>query len=385
MQTQPSTVEAILRNNGGAIILTLILILYHLCKTYYNTIVKKLYAKYYKYTSSDRTYIDISQDRTSSSTSEYLRIRHIGGTYVIIKSSSLASAIISNADSFEDASFCARTFKLSLNILGIPVGDTKTFKKFLNIITTECKRTVETNAEKTQSPIRDTKFTSKTDRNTELLLSTALPSAKNVKSTLKECYSQSDLQQRPFTLMKVPTDATISDTLLMNSNNTLIASPSSNTNDHLYRSSFTFLKYCLKEMVVLLEAKSNRKDTIDLKPFCYRHAVNVLGVCVFGKSINEITSSACQFYRVCDDLTDILRDEQRSKIGQYFTQALRNIRSENEHQKVLRVVQFFRATVQECLEGRYEGDENCLLKGLIERCSGSYWDGQCNQKEIRGE
>lgn len=451
--------DTFLRNNSGAIILALGIILYQIFRTYYRVLKKKLYAHLYKYTSPTHTYNDLSN--TPASDSQYLRVRHIGGTYVVIKSPELATKIISSLENFEDVSFPSRTFTLARNLLRLPV-ESKTLKKLLNVLarnvnlqnapvsppegnvddktqknSTEYRfhfnesfsenvvsftslsndqktylpklyPSLATNersyTEKTRSPApfsasQPVKFTSRMDRNMELLLSERFVEKKE-KQTLKECYSISTIQQ-PFTLMKVQThDRTISDTRLMNLNNTLITqqSPSLNANDRstgiTYRNdlsalplhlSLPLIKYCIKELVVLFEAKSNRKETINVKQFCYRHAVNVLGVCLFGKAVNELTNSRCQFYRICDHLFDIHVNRQKSKLRQYITQALQNIRGRDENEQVEQVVEYFRGTVQEAMAGQYQGNENCLLNSLLQQFSEAFNQHTCNQSELVGE
>ncbi|XP_065221849.1 uncharacterized protein LOC135846590 [Planococcus citri] len=424
-----SSSDLIARNNFGAIVLGLLIVLYHVCKTYYKTLKKMVSVQLSRYT-SPQTSINLPLGFTSTkgADSEYLRIRCFGGSYLIIKSPELASKIINNDDFFESSTFTSQTLNLSLNLLNISdkkrnlkklshavlktrtshreesFTDDDTLKNSIEysihsanelLGRTEDVTTISlTSTKKPYSPklhpslatneASDTetrrreqaagKSTSKTDTNMELLLSDRFVEQKE-HPALKECYYNIS---EPFTLMKVQTDHSngCEDTRVMNLNNTLIKHQSTelNANDksisirRQLESSFLLAKYCIKELIVLLEAKSNRRDTVNFNLFSYRHAVNTLGVCLFGKHISQLTGSRCQFYQVCDDLIDILRDQQKNKLVQSVKDFLKLFQlSKRPDRRVQRIVEFFNRAADDCLAGRYEGQENCLVNTLFKQ------------------
>ena len=124
------------------------------------------------------------------------------------------------------------------------------------------------------------------------------------------------------------------------------------------------LRSCVKELVVLLEAKANRHNRIDIREFGYRHAVNVLGVCFFGKSIEELTSSGCDFYERFEKLRNAwLKCEQGGGSTLFGGLVKRSAASERSST----VKEVFQSAVADLVDGKGEGGE-CLLGSLIREC-----------------
>lgn len=126
------------------------------------------------------------------------------------------------------------------------------------------------------------------------------------------------------------------------------------------------LSSCIKELVVLLEAKANRRTQVDIREYGYRHGVNILGVAFFGQSIEELTSSGCEFYPKFDELYDMWLNSEREGSRLFPTNWLRRFGKSTRSGRIEEVKSFFKAMVVDCADQK--SGKMCVLKSLVEQC-----------------
>lgn len=410
-QNPTMELQDFLRKNLSIIAITLFVILHQSWKLYSKPLKRRLSKLASKLSTPLHSY---AKNTTGA---PYTFIRTFGNSLLLLNSTPLIFKLHRNLDHFQDLSFATRTFNFIANLMRVSV-DSKNFSKIHPILrynvqntkkqkhfnTNEYlienkKKNVATPKEKTylselypslasttneradteknalppsssfllSRSAKPVKFTSKTDHNDRLLLSEKY-FAKNEHQQQRQtqCYSFTTNEQMPFSLMKETRSA--SDIQIMNMKNAAAAQQETSSASHLQLSeqSLPLIKYCVKEFCVLLEAKSNRKNVLDLKQFCYKHVLNVLGVCVFGHSVQMLTNSRSQFYDVCDDLNSLVGETEKGRVRRYVDGTLESLGlRERSLLKSKRIVDYFRGMVYECIQGTGDFSEHSLMSYLV--------------------
>lgn len=261
----------------------------------------------------------------------YFRRRFFGTEYFVVKSAYVANTLAEHADYFENVSFANRIFRL-------------------------CRRS---------NPAKGLERVIKTHISAGDSLRGEVGGCKTLSTTAAEAYQKFAMEMNATGEQKVGHHLyqTFEDggkEQLMELP-TLFEAKNGGFHLRLMETIVPELKSCIKELVVLLEAKANRRNEIDIRQYGYKHAVNILGVAFFGQSIEQLTSSGCEFYSRFDELYGMwLRAEGGKSLFPAW------LRRSNKSTRSDEVMEFFKNMVVECVDQR--SGSKCLLRSLVEKC-----------------
>lgn len=270
----------------------------------------------------------------------YFRRRFFGTEYFVIESAYVANTLAEHADYFENVSFANRIFRLCRR--------SNSAKGLERVIKAHINAADNKNLRGEMKGCKTSSSTSAVDKAYQKFAMEI--NAKGEEKVGHRLYQTSFEDGGKEHLMELPT---------------LFDAKNSEYQKHEVRSMETIvpgLRTCIKELVVLLEAKANRRNEIDIRQYGYKHGVNILGVAFFGQSIEELTSSGCEFYSRFDQLYGMwLSAEKRSRLFPDWLQRFgKSTRSNDE------VKEFFKTMVVECVDQK--SGRKCLLRSLVEKC-----------------
>lgn len=354
-------------------------------------------------------------NQPNSQTILYTKKRLLGMDFFIVQSSYVAASISRNLEYFENSTFISHVFYFGKNVCGI--SDSKTLFTYLLFRNTneECEKIdyvdkmalstkiadkVETGKEYVQklylSSLTNAKIEEVKVMNDErdylkndifhtfedneyltrrMRFKKQSLSSRNRQNDQKnrkqyqdcEWKNQFETEQHSGSITETNTKNVLLSTKL-DGRDIFYGNFANNKNSKsLLTESFPLIKECIKELIVLLEAKSNRKNIVNIKNYCYKHCVNILGACVFGKSVNELTNSKCTFYENVDQLYKLWRNNEKGRVGKFVRSTFVKLTMKKKCDQLEKTVEYFRNFVVSCFDGTHEGYKSCIVNSLVER------------------
>lgn len=360
----------IIRHNLGIIALVTLFVFHQVCKFYMKKLQQKLYNPLLRFGSLVNSYPALEKcdyKRQSVDDAHYYKKKHIGVEFFVIHSAELANKISPQYEYFEDSTFIARTIAFSRMLFGISDANEESLQSDDSLIALNRKYENMTSETENSSSIDQHQQPSSRKDNVKT-------NEENV--TMKETSKGSTQKQRSKEQTVKSIGASNSKTNSTRGNSENMKMKESNpikilkSYDSVLAESFPLIKHCIKELIILLEAKSNRKDLVDIKSYCYKHAINVLGVCVFGKRINELTNSRCRFYDHCQELHEFWVHSEKHRLRKYVDSVLVNM-GILEIEKPVAAIEYIKTLVRNCFQGQHDGYENCLVQVLADTMDNS--------------
>ncbi len=350
--------QAILRENLGVLAAAIVFVLVRKRKTFFQPLLRILNPIFQRFRSILLASPLIYGGHTDDQRVFHFKRRFLGFDYAVVRSPQVATGIRDHIQNFENTGFVSQSYQFARQLSGPPSSNNSSLIEA--ILRDELNRKNKTATSASLKRATKTKSSKATRIERAYLGFEIHPDQR--RSPLVQPFSDETFQGIPSSAGGSAGDA---------EHIPEFRSLDPNADAYILTSAFPLIKSCIKELIVLLEAKSNRKNIVDLKSYCRRHCVNVAAVCVFGRSANELTGSASKFYENFDRIYDLWLRHEKAPLR---WRALRHLgwrQGEARFDDRETGVEYFKNLIENSSE-RHEtsdGHESCLASSFAKLVS----------------